>query len=988
MDSRANLTKKNRARARLYLLLICSLLITLIPTHSFADNITSPEIVVDDFQDWNHVYKHSKTLSLQVNPDADDPTRVKRGYASNEYLTYKTNGPLRNFSLYTYYRSGTETYNHMNFYVSRDGKNYEKVTPQIYKDGDNMNFVVYEVQNSRWDTRYLKIEFTGSDIVKSPVIGKAVLNGALGVNSNLPSGSVPYGIMVMLEKATAGDTVYYTTDGSDPRTSLTRKLYTSPIKVVNELVLKVIAVNHSASGKSAASRVASYRYMPESSLNTAVGLDDPLDNFKQLDSRSSIYILKNKPYHFGNDSNRMVRTSTKPGNIIYKTDFDISSFMVYSYFFAGKAIEKHRFFISENGKDYTEISAETYSVDYPVANWQKYAYEASSLPAGTRYLKVELHGPVSWSPQVSNVILNRNTASVDVHSTKSTESLEAVLSTASSGAKIYYRLNKAPVFQPYTEPLQLTGYNVLETYAVKDGMEPSPIRRYKLNASDQIQVDRFGQMKSAGFPEKVTNEQQLEADAEADASYYGGLTPPSDRDRYGGLAGSAEKHGLQKTGFFAIQQMGSRKVMTTPKGNLFFSLGVNGLTAHETYTMVKGREELFESIPSQQGEYNSAFIGSDNFSFYLANKYRKTGEVPTEHAIYSEAAERLKKWGFNSAGGYSPEKYGNENNLPHVRMLPLNSMSWAKIDGISIFDIFAPDAAAKIDKSFAKTVKPNKDDPMLIGYFIDNEYDFHKFYSHVPKLKASQTAIKGRLVKRLKDKYQDINKFNSHWGTSFKSFEDLKEAELPLNTSAAWSDMDAFFRYYLDTFFGTVSQIYRKYDPNHLLLGDRWITTPFHNEKFRSVMAEVEGKYVDVISINYYTYKLETDLLEDVYKKSGGKPILLSEFGYGTAEQGLKPLLPNAAFNQSQRGNRYRNYVEGVASLDYIVGAHVFNYVDQAGLGRYWQGIWGERYNSGLVNVADRPYKEYLKEIMATNYDIYKVIQGERPKFYYDFSKK
>ncbi|CAM4140072.1 chitobiase/beta-hexosaminidase C-terminal domain-containing protein [Paenibacillus alkaliterrae] len=972
--------------SRLSLLLIFSLLITLMPTNIFANISTTSEIVVDELVDWSRVYKRSEKLSLQVYSDADDPTRVNRSYASNEYLTYRTNGPIRTFSLYTYYRPNNGPYNHPNFYVSRDGMNYEKAAPQIYEDGDNKNYIVYEVRNFHGDTRFMKIEYTGSDIAKSPSIGKVVLNGPSGVNANLPSGFVPYGSMVMLERADAGDTVYYTTDGSDPRTSLTRKLYSSPIKVVNELVLKITAVNHSASGKAAASRVSTYRYVTKGSLDAAVGFDDPLDNFKQIASRSSIYIERSTPYYFGNDSNRMARISTKPGNIIYHTDYDISSFMVYSYFFTGNAIEKHRFFISENGKDYTEISAEAYSVGHPVANWQKYAYEASSLPADTRYLKIELHGSaMSWSPQVSNVMFNRSTASVDVQSTRSTESLKTVLSTATSGAKIFYRLNKAPVFQPYSKPLKLTGYNVLETYAVKKGMEPSPIRKYALNASNQIQVDRFGQMTSAKFPEKVINEQQLKADAEADASYYDSLSPPSDRDRYGGLAGSAAKYGLQETGFFAIQQMGSRKVMTTPEGNLFFSLGVNGLTAHETFTMVKGREELFESIPSKQEKYKPAFIGSDNFSFYLANKYRKTGVFPTEHSIYSEAAERLRKWGFNSAGGFSPEKYGNENNLPYVRTLPLSSMNWAKIDGISIFDIFAPNAEVKIDKSFAKALKPNKDDPMLIGYFIDNEYDFHKFYSHVPKLKASKAAIKGRLVQRLKDKYQDIDKFNSSWGTSFQSFEDLKEAELPLNTSPAWRDMDAFFRYYLDTFFETVSRIYRKYDPNHLLLGDRWITTPFHNEKFRSVMAEVEGKYVDVISINYYSYKLETDLLEDVYTKSGGKPILLSEFGYGTAEQGLKPLLPNAAVNQFQRGMRYRNYVEGAASLDYIVGAHVFNYVDQAGLGRYWQGVWGERYNSGIVNVADRPYKKYLEGIMATNYDIYKVILEERPKFYYEF---
>ena len=87
--------------------------------------------------------------------------------------------------------------------------------------------------------------------------------------------------------------------------------------------------------------------------------------------------------------------------------------------------------------------------------------------------------------------------------------------------------------------------------------------------------------------------------------------------------------------------------------------------------------------------------------------------------------------------------------MPYVRMLPLNSMSFAKLDGISIFDIFAPNAEAKIDECVPrKTLTPHKDDRMLIGYFIDNEFDFHKFYSNVPKLRRARLPSKGNWFRR------------------------------------------------------------------------------------------------------------------------------------------------------------------------------------------------------------------------------------------------
>lgn len=719
-----------------------------------------------------------------------------------------------------------------------------------------------------------------------------------------------------------------------------------------------------------------------------VGLIDPLDGFDHVAVRSNLYAAKETPAYFGGDDGRIARATTSPGFLLYRTDYDMASLTILSGFFTGVPIDKLRVYASSDGEQFEEIAVDVYGVGDAVGNWQRYAYEATSLPAHTRQVKIELHGSAkAWSPQLLQVSFNRHTASVKPGYERSGNALMVELTSASPEASIYYRLNGSSEFVHYSSPVLIAGYTKLEAYAVSPGMEPSPVRAYAFNANRDVLVDKFGQMAAAQFPEKVTSAGQLAADAEADAAYYARLKPPDDRDRYGGLAGSAAKYGLQAQGYFAIQRMGERTAMTTPEGNLYFSLAVNGITANETFMKVKGREELLEAIPLYQGRYTPAFIGSEHFSFYLANKFAKTGAIPTEHSLYLEALTRLRKWAFNGVGGFSPGKYGEEGRFPYVRMLPLDAMDWAKTEGISLFDIFAPDAEAKIDQAFRKEVAPHRDDKMLIGYFIGNEYDYHRFYDVVPKLSASRSAIKRKLVSALQDKYGSIDAFNDSWETAYDSFADLNEAALSLETSAAWRDMDAFFSLYLDKLFGTVAQTFRRYDPNHLLLGDRWMMSTLQHEKIRRIVAASEGRFVDVISLNYYAYQLDADLLADIHAASGGKPILISEFGYGTDEQGLAPLLPNSAANQFQRGMRYRNYVEEAASLPYVVGAHVFNYIDQAPLGRYWEGDGGERYNSGLVNVADRPYKHYLLGVVETNQDIYKVMLGERPRFYYDFSK-
>ncbi|WP_274649068.1 sugar-binding protein [Paenibacillus humicola] len=726
-------------------------------------------------------------------------------------------------------------------------------------------------------------------------------------------------------------------------------------------------------------------------LTIPSGLVDDLSDFSKTFQRSNMYTEKGNPAYYGDDAGRAARSTTNTGYVLYKTDYDMTSFAAYSYFYAGVAIVGHKIYASTDGAAYTEVTANVYTSGDPVSNWQLYVYEGLQLPAGTHYLKIEFAGSEkSWTPQLAKVVINQSTVSVQASPETGvigTEPLAVSLQTPTVGAAVYYRINGSPSFQTYTQPLALTGFTRLDAYAQLDGLQPSPIRSYTYFSQGDMQIDRYGQVINASFPAKVTSDQQLRDDIAADQAYYGKLKPPAAFDPIGGLTDSRMKLKLKATGFFSVQQVKGKPQLVTPQGDLFFSLGVNGVTNNETYTKVTGsidRQKIFEWVPDYNSEYNGAFIGSkDNFSYYMANKYRKAGTMPTFNDFFAEAAGRMKKWGFNSIGAWSPTPQAKASGLPYTLVLPLNGM--AKPSEVKVFDIFADGAVQAIDDAFAKSLPALKDDPNLIGYFVDNEYAYEKFIATVPRLKAATSGLKQRLVQMLQEKYGDIAAFNSSWGTSFAGFTDLNETPLYIDTQQASDDVDQFFHLYLDTYYKTVKQLFEKYDPNHLLLGDRWLTLPMQSTKIRGILAEEAGKYMDVISINHYSPNLDVAMLKDVYEKSGHRPILLSEWSYGTAEQGLAPIVLGPNASEQDRGWRYRNYVEGAAALGFVVGAHWFDYVDQAAGGRYFQDIGGEHYNTGLVNVADRPYKTFLDAVMKTNRGIYDVVLGKKQPFRHDF---
>ncbi len=507
-------------------------------------------------------------------------------------------------------------------------------------------------------------------------------------------------------------------------------------------------------------------------------------------------------------------------------------------------------------------------------------------------------------------------------------------------------------------------------------------------AEKKVLIDRYGQWVSADFPEKVKSDDDLRGDVERDRVYYALLNPPA-TDSFGGVPGTKETYNLKATGYFYLAKINGRDVLVTPEGNAFFQLGMCGVSPIDDYTTVKGRQQIYEWLPPLKGEFSTAYMAQSwnpgaVFSFHLANEIRKFGRPYDAKEYVSRWVDRLRKWGFNSGGAWAFSGDARdvlaEKKMPYVSFLPLGKDVAPEIPGVKgVWDPFADGVNDKMAAAFKKGVAPQADNPLIIGWFITNEPSIEDVAKIVPGLKGSKSAAKRELVAMLKGTYSTIDAFNTAWEVKAENFDALAEMPLNVTTLKASQDMLAFFRMFLERRYSLITENFRKVNTHHLLLGDRWMPGTANNQ----ALVETAGKYLDIISVNYYTNDIDQNFLKRIHQWAGNKPLLLSEFHFCARDQGLTGGARQVA-SQQERGLAYRNYVEQAASTGFVVGIQWFIAIDQAATGRWFDGFNGESANTGLVNVADRPYKEFLAEVIKTNYDLFGVITGKRSAFVFD----
>ncbi|MCY3020233.1 MAG: hypothetical protein NTW87_14540 [Planctomycetota bacterium] len=502
-----------------------------------------------------------------------------------------------------------------------------------------------------------------------------------------------------------------------------------------------------------------------------------------------------------------------------------------------------------------------------------------------------------------------------------------------------------------------------------------------------VLVDEFGQDTQADWPGKVKKMDELKADAESEKAYYAGFKAPQ-LGAFGGLPGSGAKLGLKKTGFFHVEQKGERWHLVDPEGNLFFHLGLCAFGPSDDYTYIKGREKVYAWLPPFEGLFRPAyhreqFWSRDTFSFYLANVIRKYGSADPE-ALAARMIERVRAFGFNSGGAFSgiPAGPREKARFPYVGGLPINPWNEFKIESIpgvrETFDPFDEKNRENLDRAFAKNVAPAAEDPLLIGYFLCNEPAHEDLVRVIPTLKGN-VAAKKRLVQMLQEKYKTAGAFNQAWGVQAESIEQLNGMGLAVKTQAAANDMKEYEALFFEASHRLIRDTFRKYDKNHMLLGDRWQPQTANNEQ----LCRIVGQYCEIVSVNYYTYGLDAEYLRRIYRWSGGRPMFLSEFHWCCPKESGLPGGKEVA-SQQERVLAYRNYVEQAAALGFVTGIEWFTLLDQARTGRFFERYNGENSNCGLFSVADRPWKAMIAEMAKTNHGIYDVLLGDRPPFRYD----
>jgi hypothetical protein len=393
----------------------------------------------------------------------------------------------------------------------------------------------------------------------------------------------------------------------------------------------------------------------------------------------------------------------------------------------------------------------------------------------------------------------------------------------------------------------------------------------------------------------------------------------------------------------------------------------------------QGRQDSADALPLDAGAQRGRGFGKGRtFDFYQANLYRRDG-ADFEKQWLARTRDRLERWNFNTIGSWSDPAVSKDARLPYTRTIHVAGDFSKLSDGndwwAGIADAFDPRFAQALDRAVGQEAKPLKDDPFLVGYFIDNELGWGNGAASDPQVryalaysvlggdaKQPHAYAKRALLQLLRKRYRDsIEKLSASWRKSFASWDALQAplaaGQVPDgNLPAVAADLSAFLSLHAERYFEQVATTLERHDPNHLYLGARFAS---RNPEALAACA----RWCDVVSFNLYLPTVDVGFETEAFRRLD-KPAMLTEFHFGSSDRGpfWHGVMPVPS--EADRGPAYARMLKSVLENPDFVGAHWFQYLDQPVTGRW---LDGENGHLGLIAITDIPWKGFVSQVRDVN---------------------
>lgn len=295
--------------------------------------------------------------------------------------------------------------------------------------------------------------------------------------------------------------------------------------------------------------------------------------------------------------------------------------------------------------------------------------------------------------------------------------------------------------------------------------------------------------------------------------------------------------------------------------------------------------------------------------------------------------QALKHLGFNACGYGCPEKL--KATTPYVEGRNYVPMSTYRTTdkSFTFVDIFDPKIQTGFERAVERVCVANRKNPYLIGYFWT---DLGAWPLKNPTGKNWVEFI--RELPEDAPGHQAFLKFQR----TFKGTAEQRDK--------------AFLRLIAREYFGVFGKANKKYDPDHLIFGDRFALNTFVPEVVEEMLP-----YVDAIAIQpHFRPKFPKQEFDRIHKMTG-KPIIICDFAVRFKDGGKKVRGWKLEENAKIAGEKYTEYVRDAMATPYVIGVFWCNPIDSK------PGFSKAGIKQGLFDTGLKPRPELNKSIRELN---------------------